>query len=266
VAVERAPGGHPLKPAALIAAGRTAEIYQIDLHRVLKLMRPGFAGRDLLVERRHMRLAARRGLPVPCAGPVLRRSGRLGLVIEAVQGPTLAAHVRQHPGVLSWAARSMATLQRKIHASTGQRLPSLKQRLMQHLVDGVDLPASTRQWLLSTLSGLPDEGRLCHGDLHPGNVLVDGPGLVAIDWLDAAAGHPVLDVARSYVLLSAQSPGPTSQAARFARIYLRAYFAKAPAVRNLLRPCVAVVAAARLAEQIPEEQRWLAQTISQLAP
>ena len=42
--------------------------------------------------------------------------------------------------------------------------------------------------------GLPDT--LVHGDLHPGNVRVDGPRLVLMDWGDATLGHPAHDILR----------------------------------------------------------------------
>lgn len=50
---------------------------------------------------------------------------------------------------------------------------------------------------------------LCHGDLHPANVLVDqagskvpGGGVKIVDWFDASAGHSVVDIARTAQLLS----------------------------------------------------------------
>jgi aminoglycoside phosphotransferase (APT) family kinase protein len=48
---------------------------------------------------------------------------------------------------------------------------------------------------------------LCHGDLHPGNVLVDRDGPVVIDWFDAAVGSPVADVARTSLLIRPPSSG-----------------------------------------------------------
>ena len=48
---------------------------------------------------------------------------------------------------------------------------------------------------------------LCHGDLHPGNVILGADGPVVVDWFDAARGDPVADVARSVVLLADESAG-----------------------------------------------------------
>lgn len=51
---------------------------------------------------------------------------------------------------------------------------------------------------------------LCHGDLHPGNVIVGDDGPIVVDWFDAARGDPVGDVARSRVLLADASLALTS--------------------------------------------------------
>jgi aminoglycoside phosphotransferase (APT) family kinase protein len=41
-------------------------------------------------------------------------------------------------------------------------------------------------------TGLPDT--LIHGDLHPGNVALEGGSVVFYDWSDAAVSHPLLDL------------------------------------------------------------------------
>ena len=50
---------------------------------------------------------------------------------------------------------------------------------------------------------------MCHGDLHPGNVILGRHGPVVIDWFDAARGVPAADVARSVTLLSTACHGPS---------------------------------------------------------
>ena len=45
-------------------------------------------------------------------------------------------------------------------------------------------------------------GRLLHGDLHPGNVLLGPSGPVLIDWTDAGSGPPAHDTATSWLVLA----------------------------------------------------------------
>jgi aminoglycoside phosphotransferase (APT) family kinase protein len=57
---------------------------------------------------------------------------------------------------------------------------------------------------------LPDGTTLCHGDFHPGNVLVTPRGLVVIDWSSASHGDPIGDVACTSRLMRAASLPPWS--------------------------------------------------------
>ncbi len=60
---------------------------------------------------------------------------------------------------------------------------------LRDLVD--DLP---RRLDAIAACGLPDT--LVHGDLHPGNVRVDGARLTLMDWGDSTLGHPAHDILR----------------------------------------------------------------------
>jgi hypothetical protein len=62
--------------------------------------------------------------------------------------------------------------------------------------------------------GIPDT--LVHGDLHPGNVAVDGGSPVIYDWSDAAVSHPFLDLVR----LTERLPEEDREAARAAYVDL----------------------------------------------
>ncbi len=55
------------------------------------------------------------------------------------------------------------------------------------------------------ISHLPVSPRtvLCHGDLHPSNVILTDDGPMIVDWFDACRGEPVAEVARTSLLLLA---------------------------------------------------------------
>jgi aminoglycoside phosphotransferase (APT) family kinase protein len=125
------------------------------------------------------------------------------------------------------------------------------------------LPPELRPAVHALLDGLPDGDRLCHGDLHPGNMLGAPTTPVVIDWGDASRGDPIGDMVRTAVLMRVGQPPPGAPrlirvlapigggivSARYVRHYRKltgadvADFARWRAVR----------CAARLAEPIPEE-------------
>ena len=44
---------------------------------------------------------------------------------------------------------------------------------------------------------LADGDTLCHGDFHPGNILLSGDGAFIIDFMNVCCGNYLYDVART---------------------------------------------------------------------
>ena len=104
--------------------------------------------------------------------------------------------MREQPEQIPAHTRSLAELQAHLFSLVPPvSLPALRDRLtckIRRAAERVD-PA-----LVAALELVPASAstRLCHGDLHPGNVIMAGEGPVIIDWFDAARGDPIADIAR----------------------------------------------------------------------
>ena len=250
--------------------GRTATVYDCSPGRVLKLFRAGWPRQELAFEAVASAVAARRFAGAPRLDAVVELDGRLGLIYERAHGLTMLAALPQRPWRVPALARQLAALHAAMHRQSGQPLPAYQERLVRQIqrahVSGM-LPEALRDQALAVLAALPDGDRLCHGDFHPDNVVLAARGPVVIDWLTAAAGHPLADVARThYLLTSAAMPAfmPVVQRVlssvvrrAFASIYLRHYASLAGYARPSLEAQLAAwrvpIAAARLAEGIDEE-------------
>ena len=92
---------------------------------------------------------------------------------------------------------------------------------------------------------MPDGDCLCHGDYHPYNIMGPPGREVVIDWLVACRGEPAADACRSYVLLRPAAP-------ELASAYLDAYAQVGGKSRAAILGWLPFVAAARLAEGVPE--------------
>ena len=107
-----------------------------------------------------MKHARAHGFPVPEVLEVLDDA----LVLERIDGPTMLADLRRLPWRTVPHARTLAELHARLHE-------------------------------------IPFEGeRLLHLDLHPNNILLSARGAVVIDWTNARAGDPSLDVALTWVI------------------------------------------------------------------
>src|SRR5690606_25191136 len=110
-----------------------------------------------------------------------RRDGRIGLVFERVAGPPMLQELMRDPGSTERLAREMAALHRSIHdREAPAELPSQREVLEEKIARCPLLDEGQRRAVLDALARLPGGDRLCHGDLHPGNILLTEQGPVII--------------------------------------------------------------------------------------
>ena len=94
---------------------------------------------------------------------------------------------------------------------------------------------------LDLLPGRASTPRLCHGDLHPSNVIMGQDGPVLVDWFDACRGDRVADIARSSLTLlahGATTPShlPGSDPGTLA-VLTRAYLSRLKESLDIPQPC-----------------------------
>ena len=120
------------------------------------------------------------------------------------------------------------------------------------------------------MSALPEDNRLCHGDFHPDNVVLTPRGPVVIDWLTAVQGAAAADVCRTLLLLEHASPPSGLRMTLvlvlrrlFAAAYWRRYARRTGLQRSQMEAWRLPLVAARLAENLPvDERRRLLRLIS----
>jgi len=249
---------------APIASGRTADVYAWEEGWILKLFHDGYAPEGVQHEARIARAVHRAGLPSPAVGPVVDIEGRPGVVYERIAGPSMLEEIETQPWRLFSSARLLAELHVGIHASeVVVELPSQSERLARKIQQANGLSAALRQTALESLKGMPGGDGLCHGDFHPGNVMMSSRGAVIIDWPDATLGNPMADVARSSVIMlgvRGTEGAPWSQKMMvrwYHRVYLRHYFRLSSRDGEAHKAWYPIVAAARMSEGITAVEGWL---------
>jgi aminoglycoside phosphotransferase (APT) family kinase protein len=252
-----------------IATGRTAEVFAWEDGTVLKLYYEWCPRRWRDEELRVARLVHEAGLAVPAPGEAVEINGRVGLIYERVDGPSMLEEMVQKRFVTLWrSARQMAELHVAISNCAVPGLGSAKDGLAHAIRSPGWLPDDLRQPLLQRLERLPDGDCLCHADFHPGNIVMTGHGPIVIDWMTAARGDPMADVARSILLLSMGPPLNRLQRLGFNLItwqfraaYLKRYFELHPAGRDRLAAWQPIIAAARMNEKIEGEREKLMEMV-----
>lgn len=251
-----------------IGLGRTAEVFAFGDDGVIKLLRPGFPESLGESEAEIAARVAGAGVSAPLFRGTLRIERQFGLIYERLAGPSMLDRLARRPWEIDRLARRFAELHGAMHDVSGSGLPDQKADL-RRAIDRVPayLPDGARGAALARLNALPGGTSVCHGDMHPGNVLLTDGGAVVIDWLTASCGSPEADVARTLFLLwDSGLPGymPRAQQSlmalarrRFGSVYLRRY----RRLRALDSAQVAAwrfpIVAARLAEEVESEREAL---------
>jgi uncharacterized protein (TIGR02172 family) len=256
--------------SAPIALGRTAEVYNWDDGTILKLYHTWCPPNWIELESQAARIIAAAGIPTPAViGEIVEVDGRRGIVYQRVQGISMLQDLNARPWTILSHARTLANLQAQYQKLSISNLYSYRAALGYVIRRALHIPDEARAKLLDLLKTLPDGNSLCHGDFHPGNVIISPQGPIIIDWMTAASGNPWADVARTCLLLSVGPKAAGKQLSPmlhlfvnlYYRIYLKHYRTLQPDGQAELKRWLPVIAAARLDEQIEPEREALLQMI-----
>jgi len=194
------------KGRVLSDSGRTAQVLVWDNNQVLKLFREGFTISRIQKEEKISRTIFEAGLPVPAVHGIVEVKGRYGIVFDRVDGPLMMEELFTKPGEFTYLMKLFAEIHAKMHTITIPGLSSQRQKLVSQIQSAPRLSDKEREAALSALTRLPEDNKLCHGDYHPGNILMSSRGPVVIDCADASQGNPHADVARTLLLVQTAEP------------------------------------------------------------
>ena len=258
-----------------IARGNTSDIYAWIGETVVKVLRPDIPRHWASIEADITRRVHAAGLPVPATEGVVEVDGRSAVVLERISGPTMWERMRDAPEEVPRLIDILVGLQAELHSTTVRGLPDLARRLGSKIDEAVQLTASERQEAQALLATLPRGKVLCHGDIHPANIIVAERGMVILDWFDAATGFAMADRVRSSLLMrppanGAAPPAHLGGATSDLLDRLHADYLAALARRGLIEvdgfaEWEAVVAVGRMSEPVPSDDlvslwhRWRAE-------
>lgn len=252
----------------LIGEGRTAEIYAWGDNQVLKLFHSDVPEDWVYYEGRVARLACEAGANAPAvSADVVEVDGRNGLIYERVNGVSMVRQLTQKPWLVWKMGRLMAALHAAMHRTTSHELPAQYDRLCRDIQAVPYLSDDAKARIVAYLDTLPAGNTVCHGDFHPDNIILTANGAVILDWMNAARGNALGDVARTSLMLSSKAlpPGTTAVRALIIQllrrimhsVYIHRYCVLAGVTPEQIDAWWLPVAAARLSENIPEETDWL---------
>jgi Ser/Thr protein kinase RdoA (MazF antagonist) len=190
----------------LIARGNTSDVWAWTATTVVKVLRPEIPRHWAALEADITRRVHEAGLPVPASDGVVEVDGRPAVVLERIEGASMWTEMRRSPADVARLVEDLVDLQSAVLA-TGplEGMPDLVSRLHAKIDEAVQLPEAERGAAHDLLAGQPTGTALCHGDMHPANLLRAAHGWTIVDWFDAAIGPAAADIARSTLLMPPSS-------------------------------------------------------------
>jgi aminoglycoside phosphotransferase (APT) family kinase protein len=194
----------------VVARGTRSSIHAYGRGAVVKVPRPSTPAGWIHSEAEYAEAARAAGAPVPRLLGIEQLSGRAASVWERAEGTPMWQRVIDQPRMSAELGRMLADIQCMLFELVPPvTLPNQRDRLVSKIrwsAATIDPSLIRALDLLPARDGAP---RLCHGDLHPSNIILTDNGPVIVDWFDASRGDPVADVARtSMTLLGDGNSGP----------------------------------------------------------
>lgn len=254
-----------------IGEGLTADIHAWAPGQVVKLFKMDFSPRFRRREAQMTRAAIAAGAPEVFDEVTVE--GRFGIVLQRLDGPTLL-QLLQSRAVTS---EQVGTILANLYTSVHRTPPPPDVISLREWIDAASqtshdiLPKHIVTGVLTLIDRLPPGDRLCHADLHPGNVIMTADGPRIIDWACALRAAAVFDIARVHVSLSELVPEdadpepPRTINAAVQSVYARLAGFSPAALTEAMQPYLPILRAFVLLQRRPATPAQRARLIQRMA-
>jgi len=191
-----------------LGEGVFADVHAWAPGQVMKLAKAGIPRRNIGHEARVTRAVFAAGLPAPEVFGEVTLEDRFGIVLGRLDGPTLLRHYKSGAVTFEQAGAILASLAMSVHeTSPPPEVPTLRDYVHASLRHSDDtLPNSIATGILARIDRLRPADGLCHGDLHPDNVIMTAEGPRLVDWISAVRAPAAFDLAYIHVSLTELAP------------------------------------------------------------
>lgn len=240
-----------LKNKKLIVSRPYKVVYQ-DGDKIVKVFTKDHPKADVFNEALCQARVEETGLPIPKVLEVTNIDGEWALILEFVEGKTLAQLMEEDPAGKDSYLEKFVELQLEMHGKSAPRLTLQKDKLNRKISSLKDsLDATARYELHTRLDSLPTHTKLCHGDFNPTNVIVGNDGKMAIiDWSHATQGNASADAAITYLQFALKDQKLADQ-------YLDLFCKKSDTAKQYVQKWLPIVAAAELTRKNTQDKEFL---------
>lgn len=240
-----------MKYGKVIGVGNTATVYEWEEGKVLKLFYQGYPIEAIEREFHNAKAIEHMVFAKPKAYEIIFCEERIGIVYDKVNGESLLDWVMKTHDVQQCASY-MAKLHKAILLNSINNVPNYKEFLKYNIENTPSINSKKREEVLQKLDKLLDGDTLCHGDFHPGNILISHGDTMVIDFMNVCHGDFLYDVART-VFLVEYTPVPIEVDDREILLQLKKtlsdlYLMQMNVTREMIQDYLSVIIEARVFE------------------
>ena len=240
-----------------VIANRSTKTVYKDKGRTIKLFVENYSKSAILNEAVNQARVEETNLNVPKLLEVTKIDNRWALISEYVEGKTITELMRENPEKIDHYLELFVKVQLVSLNNEVPMLNRIKEKFRRKLENAENIDDNTRYELLQRLEGMKIDNKLCHGDFHPSNVIVQEDGTVfVIDWSHVTQGNAEADAARSYLLFAMDDNE------EIANTYLELFSKLSGIDKHDIQRWIPIVAATQMTKNIPEEQQFLSNWIN----
>ena len=188
----------------IIGTGGTSSVYEWGNDEVIKIFKPNVPIEVIKNEQHVGKMLNDLSLCTPKYIKTIEFDNKLAIIYERAYGRTLAEILIETTDKSEMAA-SFAKIHYEIHQCYMDELPSQQEMYSWKISKMSSYFKKEVKKMEDLFESLPIENKLCHGDFHPLNILVDCDKYITLDWNGICSGSPLLDVAWSYLTLNSPS-------------------------------------------------------------
>ena len=187
----------------ILGKGGNGTVYRLDDETIVKVYSAEHSLEIIDRERAYAKAAFIAGIPTAIAFDTVKVGDRYGVVYEAMNSDTLGHAIQNEPERRDEYIMKYAQLSKKLHATIidDGSVASLKDLLMKRAEAPMLCDFCTQDeidTLKDIVSSMKECDTLVHGDLHPGNIMLNNGELMLIDMGELTRGAPIYDLASIY--------------------------------------------------------------------
>ncbi|MFT6987565.1 MAG: hypothetical protein ACJAT7_003421 [Psychromonas sp.] len=249
-----------------IGSGATSDVYLHAPDKVIKLFKGAYKLESVNYEARIAESINNSKINAPKYHGVVEINDRIGIVYDFIEGELLFNELISKPFSAIKIIKNLARTQFELNKLVVEGLPSQTERLSFLIKDSNKIP-EYQDLIIAELNNISQTTYVCHGDFHVGNIIRTEKELFIIDWMNCYSGNREGDILRSYLMLTSPFiPFAMNRVKKrcfmlykifLGKIFLREYLAISGIRRSSLRKWWPIIAAARLADNVPNEEEWL---------